>query len=181
MDVTTPLPSLPDGALSTVYHTTATAATSSTAAPAAPSSSRGKQQRRRRRRRDGRRRQIRVQDGASHRYTVRERVALFLSLWPYTVPLVCVCLLFCFFLGFGMVLVLGVRTRMASAPYYPLTPPNKHHHWYRQSTDHRVFFRVCNAKWRVGGHRHSRRGLREGPQALLLLQVGGRDGIVGWV
>jgi hypothetical protein len=89
VDVTTPLPSLPDGALSTVYHTTTTST-----APAVAAAGRDSSSRRERRRRRGRRRQIRVQDGASHRYTVRERVALFLSLWPYTLPLVCMYLTF---------------------------------------------------------------------------------------
>lgn len=75
VDVTTPLPSLPDGAISSVYHTSS----SSVSGERPPHAGGGRR---------GRGRGRKVAQGASHHFTVRERVALFLSLWPYTVPLV---------------------------------------------------------------------------------------------
>lgn len=63
VDMTTPLPSLPDGGVSSVY-------------PPAAKEGKGKSKRGWR--------------GASHHFTAKERLALFVSLWPYTVPLITV-------------------------------------------------------------------------------------------
>lgn len=61
VDMTTPLPSLPDGGVSSVYPP-----------PAGNEKDRAKRR------------------GASHHFTAKERLALFVSLWPYTVPLITV-------------------------------------------------------------------------------------------
>jgi hypothetical protein len=106
IDVTTSLPSLPDGAISSVYHShmrrergpgtgegaSASSSESSATVVGGGGGGGGGGRKRRRGKRGQQQQQQQQEEGeavvASHHYTVRERVWLFFSLWPYTVPLV---------------------------------------------------------------------------------------------